>query len=289
VKRKEGGTMITYESLKNVSTSVVIELVNEVFKDYVFPVNWNLESFEKDVKENSISIEDSFIALSDGIPVGFSIISIRKDVGRIDSFGVKEEFRGKGLASEIIFRTIETLKWKEIKKIILEVAQSDLRSIRFYNKHGFRATRELASFFKEKDNSSNAHFKYEQTTSDVIHEMAIEAKFRFKRKPNWQREPITIKLSENRYNYEIISDNNKKCGYVVWGFNKDNCYIVDASPVEEGYTFDAIIEDISSKLFEIKDRIVLVSVPEDDPLYKALIDNNYSIFIKQIEMERIIH
>jgi len=284
-----GGTMITYESLKNVPASVVIELVNEVFKDYVFPVNWNLESFEKDVKENSISMEDSFIAFSDDIPVGFSIISIRKDVGRIDSIGVKEEFRGKGLASEIIFRTIETLKWKEIKKIILEVAQSDERSIRFYNKHGFRATRELASFLKEKDKPTNTHFKYEQTTSDVIYEMATDAKFRFKRKPNWQREPITIKISENRYNYEIIYDKNKKCGYVVWGFNKDNCYIVDASPIEEGYAFDAIIEDITSKLLRIKDRIVLVSVPEDDPLYKALTDNNYSIFIKQIEMERIIH
>jgi len=281
--------MITYETLKNVQTSTVIDLVNDVFKDYVFPVSWNLETFEKDVKENSISSEDSFIAFSDGKPVGFSIISIRKDVGRIDSIGVTEEFRGKGLASEIIYRTIEILKWKDIKRIILEVAESDERSIRFYNKHGFREKRELASFFKEKGTEPNPNYKYEQTTSDVIYEMAIEAKFKFKRKPNWQREPITIKLSENRYNYDIINDHNKKCGYVVWGFNKDNCYIVDASPTEEIYTFDTIIEDITSKLFEIKDRIILVSVPEDDPLHNALIHNNYSTFIKQLEMERMIH
>ncbi|RAO98797.1 hypothetical protein PW5551_07705 [Petrotoga sp. 9PW.55.5.1] len=281
--------MFVYKPLKEVSISVVIELVNEVFKDYVIPVNWNLETFEKDVKENSISLEDSFVVFSDKEPVGFSIISLRKDIGRIDSIGVKKEYRGEGLASEVMYRTIETLKWKDITRIILEVAESDERSIKYYKKHGFRIIRKLNSFVVEKKENRRNQFEYESTKSDVVYELATQAKFELGRNPNWQREPITIKLSENRYNYETIKINGKLIGYVVWGFNKDNAYIVDAAPLDKYCSYDELIKDITSKLLEIKERIILVSVPEDDPLNKALLNNGYSVFIKQNEMERKLH
>ncbi len=39
--------------------------------------------------------------------------------------------------------------------------------------------------------------------------------------------------------------------------------------------FFDIVRDATSKLFQIKDEIIVISVPEDDPLNSALIDNKY--------------
>ncbi|PNR93966.1 GNAT family N-acetyltransferase [Petrotoga sp. 9PWA.NaAc.5.4] len=284
--------MYTYKPLKEVPTTTVIEFVNEVFKDYLVPVNWTLESFEKDIREYSISLEDSFVVFLNEKAVGFSIISTRNKIGRIDSIGVKEEFRGSGLASEIMFKTIENLKWKGIETLILEVVDLDKRSIRFYEKHGFREKRKLISYFKKKDTQKNSHisFYYEKTTSDIIYDMAIEAKFKLKRSPNWQRDPLTLKLSGERYNYETISSQKiGKVGYLVWGSNKDNCFIVDVAPTNENIEFDVLIQDVTFKLFSENKEIIIISVPEDDPLNEALIRNEYNKFIQQIEMERKIH
>ncbi len=284
--------MFIFKPLNEVSISILVNLVNEVFKDYVVPVRWTYDSFNMDIKENSISLEDSFLVFSGEKPVGFCIISIRNRIGRIDSIGVLEEYRGTGLASQMLFRVVENLKWKDIDNIILEVVELDKRSVRFYEKHGFRLKRNLYSYLKRKNQQTQhvSSFKYEATTSDIIYELAQIAKLRLKRDPNWQRDPMTLKLSEKRYIYEIIlNEEGDKIGYIVWGLNEDNAFIVDVAPVDEKYNFFEIVKDATSKLFQIKDEIIVITVPEDDPLNSALIDNKYISFIKQLEMERKLH
>ncbi|HOB15936.1 MAG TPA: GNAT family N-acetyltransferase [Defluviitoga sp.] len=284
--------MFIFKPLSQVSMSVLVDLVNEVFKDYVVPVKWTYESFNMDIKENSISLEDSFVVFSDEKPVGFCIISLRSRIGRIDSIGVLEEYRGTGLASQMLFRVVENLKWKDIDSIILEVVELDKRSVRFYEKHGFRSKRNLYSYLKRKNDRTLKvpYFKYEATTSDGVYELAQIAKLRLKRDPNWQRDPMTLKLSDQRYiNEVILNEQGEKIGYIVWGLNEDNAFIVDVSPIAEAYKFSDIVKDVTLKLFQIKDEIIVITVPEDDPLNSALIENNYFSFIKQLEMERKLH
>jgi len=284
--------MYEFKPLNEVSISILVNLVNEVFKDYVVPVRWTYDSFTMDIKENSISLGDSFLVFSDEKPVGFCVISIRNRIGRIDSIGVLEEFRGKGLASQILFRVVENLKWKDIDTIILEVVELDKRSVRFYEKHGFRLKRNLYSYLKRKNQRAQNSFSfiYESTTSDNIYDLAQVAKLKFKRDPNWQRDPMTLKLSDNRYIYEVIlNEEGNRIGYIVWGLNEDNVFIVDIAPIDDSSNFFDIVRDATSKLFQIKDEIIVISVPEDDPLNSALIDNKYIPFIKQLEMERKLH
>ncbi len=53
--------MYEFKPLNEVSISILVNLVNEVFKDYVVPVRWTYDSFTMDIKENSISLGgDSF-------------------------------------------------------------------------------------------------------------------------------------------------------------------------------------------------------------------------------------
>lgn len=72
-----------------------LNLVNEVFADYPLRVEWDLFSFNQDVRENSISLPDSYVFLKEDRPVGFILCCIRRNRGRIDSMGVIGEEREK--------------------------------------------------------------------------------------------------------------------------------------------------------------------------------------------------
>lgn len=281
--------MFTYKSLKDVSQVETIRLVNDVFKDYIVPIDWNLKTFEKDVREYSISLDDSFICYDDGNPIGFSIISYRGELGRIDSIGVLPKYRGKGIASEIIYRTIETLKWKGIKKIILEVESNEKRAINFYKKHEFKEKRNLVSFNLKINKKEDYNYKYIEADNIWLKENSFLAKTNLKRKPNWQRHPQTLEKSENRYNIEKVLEWGYTIGYVVWGENEDNSYIVDASPIDDTTPYNEFIKDVINRISQKYDSISVIGVPENDPLYKALLDNGFKDFLNQIEMEKKIH
>jgi ribosomal protein S18 acetylase RimI-like enzyme len=281
--------MYSYRSLKDVSPVEVIRLVNNVFKDYIVPIDWNLKSFEKDVKEYSISLNDSFVCYDDGNPIGFSIVSHRGELGRIDSIGVLPQYRGEGIASEIIYRTIENLKWKGVKKIILEVEQNEKRAINFYKKHGFKAKRKLISLNLKTASKEKYNYKYVEEDNIWLKENAFKAKTNLGRKPNWQRHPQTLEKSEDRYRIEKVVEWGYTIGYVAWGENVDNVYIVDASPIDDKTPFKEFISDVVKRVTEKHDSVSVVAVPEDDLLYKALLDNGFKEFLIQVEMKEKIH
>ncbi len=281
--------MFSYRSLKDVSQVEIIRLVNDVFKDYIVPIDWNLKTFEKDVKEYSISLEDSFICYDDGSPIGFSIVSHRGELGRIDSIGVLPQYRGKGIASEIIYRTLETLKWKGVKKIILEVEKNEKRAINFYKKHGFKEKRDLVSFNLKTKKNENTNYKYSEEDNKWLKENSFKAKTNIKRKPNWQRHPQTLEKSEDRYIIEKVTEWGYTIGYVAWGENKDNSFIVDASPIDDTTPYKLFLEDVVKRVTKNHDSVSVVGVPENDPMYKALIDNGFKDFLTQTEMEKKIH
>jgi ribosomal protein S18 acetylase RimI-like enzyme len=281
--------MYSYRALKDVSEVEVIRLVNDVFKDYIVPIDWNLKTFEKDVKEYSISLTDSFICYDDGKPIGFSIVSHRGELGRIDSIGVLPNYRGKGIASEIIYRTIENLKWKGIKKIILEVEKNEQRAINFYKKHGFKEKRNLVSMNLKTNSKEKYNYKYVEEDNVWLKENAFKAKTNLGRKPNWQRHPQTLEKSEDRYMIEKVIEWGYTIGYVVWGENVDNVFIVDASPIDDNTPFNDFISDVIKRVTQKHDSVSVVGVPENDLLYSALLDNGFKDFLTQVEMEKKIH
>jgi len=100
---------------------LLIQLVNEIFEDYPLPVNWREEDFELDVRENAISREDSFLLMEGGQPIGFLLLSERGHTARIDSMGVVRAKRGTGASEILLQHALENLRWKNTKRLILEV------------------------------------------------------------------------------------------------------------------------------------------------------------------------
>ena len=125
-----------------------IELVNRIFEDYSIPIKWDVYNFELDARENSISLDDSFVFFEGGKAVSFILVCIRKDRARIDAMGVIKERRGMGIGNYMMEYVIDRLRWKKVNRVILEVIEDDERAIKFYMKNKFRHVRKLESFMK---------------------------------------------------------------------------------------------------------------------------------------------
>ena len=270
--------------------STLLTLINEVFDDYPIPVYWTEREFEMDMIENRISLEDSFFLFKDSIPVGFIVIAINNKKARIDSMGVKKDYRGTGCAELLLQHTLENLKWKKIETVMLEVIESDKRAVRFYDKQGFSHERKLFSLLMDLDDFSPEVFRYKTGNTHIIHELSLQANNIFHRDLNWQRTPSALGNSGERYYKEVIYDKDDKghpIGYLVWGENSDNVYIIDLYTVNPDYDLKKIIDDAKRFLRgkTRKRKCLVTNVPENDDLFEDLISRGAEILFKQIEME----
>ena len=266
-----------------------IELVNCIFEDYLIPIKWDVYNFELDARENSISFDDSFIFLEDGSPISFVLLCLRKNRARIDAMGVVKEKRGMGVGNYMIEYVIEKLRWKGVNSIVLEVIENDEKTIKFYMKNKFRHLRKLLSLIRE-DLPSEHKWNYVKSNNTRIYGLSANAEKIFRRRLNWQREPLTLMLSEDRYDMREVKHKGKVLGYLVWGEKEDGTFIVDCAPSDPSVSFADILED---SLKYIKDMtntkfVQLMNLPEDDPLNDAAKMMNFSKFIGQFEMERRI-
>ena len=91
-----------------------------------FSVPWSKESFVS-VLSNTLAV--FFI----GYVGMYQILS----EGQITNIAVLPEYRRMGIATELFDRLFEYCKDREVELITLEVRQSNLAAIEFYNKYGF--------------------------------------------------------------------------------------------------------------------------------------------------------
>jgi len=266
-----------------------VELVNTVFADYVLPINWNVLSFKMDARENSISFSDSFVFLKNNEPVGFILTAIRGSRARIDAMGVVASERGKGLADRILHHALRHLKLKNIEQVLLEVAASDERAVKFYDKNGFRKNRNLYTFILKNPSQTSISYSSFQADNKLVYSIALNNEIQIPRKVNWLREPITLLLSDGRYNLVRLHFNNIE-GYLIWGnTDEGTAFIVDSAPKSNklsdwelllNVSVDYIVKKSNPKLINV------VSVAEDDILAQALTNMGFESVFLQYEMSK---
>ena len=281
----------TIKKLNEVSLLDFVNLVNEIFKDYKLPINWDVYTFKLDARENSLSFEDSFVFYENDYPTGFIVVGIRKNKARIDAMGVIREKRGTGLASRILEHAIENLKWKAVNTVILEVIEEDERAVRFYQKNGFKIQRKLDTLGFEGKMPDVPFLRFFKTDARWIHKVSLDIQIHTNRKPNWQREPLTLFLSDERYSMERVSFRGKE-GYLVWGVTPTSAFIVDCfirDSSRENFLefFRGCVDHVKKR--SGKELITMTAVPEDDILHKVAKSMGFKTILTQLEMSLRIH
>lgn len=107
---------------------------------------WSVDSYIEELNNNGTK---GFVLVSDKEITGFIMLRfIPPDEAEILNFAVKETSRRKGLGRVLLESAIkQTAKPQNIKKVWLEVRESNSQAIRFYKKFGFKFVGTRKNFY----------------------------------------------------------------------------------------------------------------------------------------------
>jgi ribosomal protein S18 acetylase RimI-like enzyme len=272
--------------LNEFSQVEAVELLNEVFKDYVLPLSWNLDSYKRDIEENGISESDSLVCIVDGEKAGIALLAFRESRCRIYLMGVKKKYRRAGIGFQLMDDIYEVCKWKGVKSLSLEVPAKDERAVKFYSKYGFREKRQLFSLYKRLKETVNNNIKLVEKNIGELVPVAFEVQNRFNRKPNWKGEPKHFTLLEG-YESSLIKKDSDYIGYLIWGEKDRVIYIIDMGPYKK-YEYDELMSCVLA-YFSSFESVLFPSIPENDPIYNVSCELGFEIALLQYEMTYKMH
>jgi len=95
--------------------------------------------------------------------VGSATLYLYPKTLRIFSVSVLPELQGKGIGKQLLDYAIDFARSGKIARVTLEVIKSDLKTIRFYEKAGFRFTGELPDYYAAGENGIRMTLQIDET------------------------------------------------------------------------------------------------------------------------------
>ncbi len=124
----------------NVENFLIKKMTNEHISDILFIEEmcfedpWNEQMFLGELEHENVYY---FIIIKDNKPVGYIGFWHIVDEGHITNICIDKTLQKQGLGTKLMEYAIEAMKSLEIIATTLEVRQSNLKAINFYNKLGF--------------------------------------------------------------------------------------------------------------------------------------------------------
>jgi ribosomal protein S18 acetylase RimI-like enzyme len=100
-------------------------------------IEWEYWTLENLLAELPRKWELSLIALRDGVPVGYAIISRKPQSFHLHHLIVGQSERGSGLGARLLQRMLDDASKAGAEQFTLKVLKSNTRAIEFYLRHGF--------------------------------------------------------------------------------------------------------------------------------------------------------
>ena len=97
-------------------------------------------------------------------PVGSATLYLYAKSLRIFSIAVLPELHGKGIGKQLLDYAIDFARSGKIARISLEVIKSDLKTIQFYERAGFKATEELPDYYAIGQNGIRMALQIDETS-----------------------------------------------------------------------------------------------------------------------------
>ncbi len=92
--------------------------------------------------------------------VGYILVLFRRSKARIYSLAVVNEFRGRGIAKELLTRVINIVSSMGCAKISLEVRETNQKAILLYSKYGFSKEKRLPGYYGPGSNGLRMCMKF---------------------------------------------------------------------------------------------------------------------------------
>ncbi len=120
---------------------------------------WSKKQWANEFKKEGTKI---FGLLITNLVIGMCVYQIVLDEAQINYFVVNKKFREKGFGSYLMSYLIEKCEKLNLKKILLEVSQSNVTAERFYSRFEFSTVGIRKNYYKD---GSNALLKEKKLTT----------------------------------------------------------------------------------------------------------------------------
>ena len=120
---------------------------------------WSKEQWANEFKKDGTKI---FGLLTKNLVVGICVFQVVLDEAQINYFVVNKKFRKKGFGSYLMNNLIKKCEKLNLKKLLLEVSQSNVTAERFYSRFDFSTVGIRKNYYKD---GSHALLKEKKLTT----------------------------------------------------------------------------------------------------------------------------
>ncbi len=120
---------------------------------------WSKEQWSKEFKKDGTKI---FGVLIKNLVIGICVFQVVLDEAQINYFVVDKKFRKKGLGSYLMSYLIKNCEKLNLKKLLLEVSQTNVTAERFYSRFDFYTVGIRKNYYKD---GSHALLKEKKLTT----------------------------------------------------------------------------------------------------------------------------
>jgi ribosomal protein S18 acetylase RimI-like enzyme len=200
--------VIKIRSLKGIDYDVMVEAFNDAFSDYAVPAKYSVEYLRDLVLRRGYRPDLAAGAFDGGRLVGFVFNCVDGDAAYNSGTGTVISHRRRGIARQLMQRSIETLP---VTRYILEVIETNERAAALYRDLGFVETRRVQCWTYEcRTGFSPSDPAEARPTLDLIRSWCDVA-------PTWQNEVASIHRATEPY--EVVGD--ERAAAVVFPSNGD--------------------------------------------------------------------
>ena len=120
---------------------------------------WSREQWANEFKKDGTKI---FGLLIKNLVIGICVFQVVLDEAQINYFVINKKFREKGFGSYLMSYLIKKCEKLNLKKLLLEVSQSNVTAERFYNRFDFSTVGIRKNYYKD---GSHALLKEKKLTT----------------------------------------------------------------------------------------------------------------------------
>ncbi len=120
--------------------------LDNVFAQYVVPISFSEPQYAAHVAVNDIDLAASPIWYDGDDVVAAAVLGVRGRRGWLGGFGLVPEYRGRGLARELLADVLERAWALDLESVTLEVLEQNPAARQTYVTGGFERTRRLLSY-----------------------------------------------------------------------------------------------------------------------------------------------
>ena len=107
---------------------------------------WSKEQWAKEFKKKGINV---FGLTLENFVIGICVLHVVLDEAQINFFAIRKKYRNKGFGSHLMRYLIKRCETSNIKKLLLEVSQSNASAKKFYCSFNFSTVGIRKNYYKD--------------------------------------------------------------------------------------------------------------------------------------------